>query len=85
MKYLKATPYGKAKAKILLLSPLLAAYWTVQQRWVRPSLLAPHWPLLGYLLPPATLDLLERMEGNEKKKQLKQFIEPVLSLYVVLF
>ena len=55
MKYLKTTPYGKAKAKILLLSPLLVAYRTVQWRWVRPSLLAPHWLLLGCLLPPATL------------------------------
>ena len=59
MKYLKTTPYGKAKAKILLLSPLLVAYRTVPWRWVRPSLLAPHWLLLGCLLPPATLDLLE--------------------------
>ena len=40
----------------------------------------------GFATPTAEAQgFLKRMEGNKKKKQLKQFIEPVLSLCVVLF
>ena len=40
----------------------------------------------GFAIPTAeTQGFLKLVEGNEKKKQLKQFIEPVPSLYVVLF
>lgn len=40
----------------------------------------------GFAIPTVKAQgFLKLVEGNEKKKQLKQFIEPVLSLYVVLF
>lgn len=40
----------------------------------------------GFAIPTVEArGFLKLVEGNEKKKQLKQFIEPALSLYVVLF
>lgn len=40
----------------------------------------------GFAIPTVDAQgFLKLVEGNEKKKQLQQFIEPVLSLYVVLF